>query len=217
MARLETLTMTIDDAGGPHRALREDEMDIDPLVELRLWIDQALAAGIAEPTAAALATATRDGCPSVRIVLARPVEDEITFYTHYESRKARELDENPRAALAYHWPPLGRQVRLEGSVERATAAASDAYFDARPVPSRLSAWASPQSHAIPDRAFLERRVRELASRYRHARIPRPTFWGGYRLRPHVVEFWQSGPHRLHDRLRYAAATNGGWRIERLAP
>src|SRR5262249_45334202 len=129
----------------------------------------------------------------------------------------RELDENPRAALAYHWQPLGRQVRLEGSVRRATAAASDAYFDARPVQSRLSAWASPQRQPIPARAFLEQRVRELTSRYRSAPIPRPGFWGGYRLRPDVVEFWQSGPHRLHDRLRYASEPSGGWRIERLAP
>ena len=168
--------MPIDDAANARPVLHEDEMDRDPIAQLQLWLDQATEAGLAEPTAAALATATRDGRPSVRMVLARPAAGAIAFYTHYESRKARELAENPCGALTYHWQPLGRQVRLEGAVERAAAAASDAYFDARPVESRLGAWASPQSETIPDRAFLERRIEELAARYRNARVPRPSFW-----------------------------------------
>jgi pyridoxamine 5'-phosphate oxidase len=141
----------------------------------------------------------------------------VVFHTHYGSRKARELEANPRAALACYWRELNRQVRIEGPVEKLPAAESDAYFRTRPVGSRLSAWASPQSEVIPDRAFLERRVEELTARYRRGPIPRPPFWGGYHLEAERIEFWQAGPHRLHDRLLYTRTATGTWRIDRLAP
>src|SRR5262249_52734683 len=161
-------------------------------------------AGIPEPGAMALATATPDGRPSVRMVLLRSHgEHGFVFYTHYRSRKARELAANPVAALALHWYELGRQVRIEGAVSRIRSAESAAYFRERPVESRLGAWASPQSEVIEDRGVLDTRFRELVERYRHQAIPRPPHWGGFRLVPDSFEFWQARLHRLHDRLRYS--------------
>ncbi len=152
------------------------------------------------------------------MVILRAIDpDGVVFHTHYESRKARELETNPWAALVCYWHELDRQVRIEGPVERLSAAESDAYFRTRPVQSRLSAWASPQSQVIPDRAFLERRVQELVARFRHGSVPRPPFWGGYRLRVGRIEFWQARPHRLHDRLLYSRGADQAWRIERLVP
>ena len=198
--------------------LSEHRVHPDPIVQFREWFDRAAAAGVHEPGAMMLATATPDGRPSARVVLLRNFgPDGFAFFTNYESRKARELEANPQAALAFHWPDLGRQVRVEGRVERLTASESDAYFQSRPMSSRLSAWASPQSQAVPGREFLEQRVRELEARYRHEPIPRPPFWGGYRLIPETLEFWQGRAHRLHDRLRYSRREGGAWQIERLAP
>ena len=204
---------------GPARAgLSEGGLQADPLAQFRQWLDEAAAAGLDEPGAAALATATPEGRPSVRMVILRAIgPGGVVFHTHYESRKARELEANPWAALVCYWPVLDRQVRIEGPVERLSAAESDAYFRTRPVQSRLGAWASPQSEVIPDRAFLERRVREVAARYRHGSIPRPPFWGGYHLEAERIELWQAAPHRLHDRLLYTRGAEGAWRIERLAP
>ena len=166
-----------------------------------------------------LATATPEGRPSARTVLLRGVDARgFVFFSNYRSRKGHELASNPRAALVLHWPEAGRQVRIEGRVERVSPEESDAYFDARPVGSRLSTIASPQSEVVPGREDLERRVREIASRHRHEdHIPRPEHWGGYRVIPEVVEFWQSGPHRLHDRLRYRRQAGGNWTLDRLAP
>jgi pyridoxamine 5'-phosphate oxidase len=189
----------------------------DPLAQLQEWYAAARAAGVAEPEAAALATATPEGRPSVRIVLLRGVGPEgVAFYTNYESRKGRELAANPRAALAIHWPAQQRQVRLEGPVERVPAEQSDAYFESRPRGSRIGAWASRQGTVLPDRHSLEARFDELEGEWRGREIPRPPYWGGYLLRPEAIEFWEGRPSRLHDRVHYLRA-DGAWRAERLSP
>ena len=188
----------------------------DPWVWFAAWFEQAAASG-ADAEAMTLATADRHGRPSARMVLLRGCDGHgLTFYTNYRSRKARDLAENPHAALLFHWLTPHRQVRIEGAVTRIAAAESDAYFATRPIGSRLSALASPQSDVVADRDVLERAVRELTERYRHGPVPRPAHWGGFRLAPSRFEFWQSGAHRLHDRVRYRKM-GSGWRAERLAP
>jgi pyridoxamine 5'-phosphate oxidase len=199
-------------------ALAEGDVDPDPVVQFRRWLDDASAANLVEPSAMTLATAGADGVPSARMLLLRGVDQRgFVFYTNYESRKAAELAANPRAALVFWWGELQRQVRVEGRVQRTSHEESAAYFRTRPPGSRLGAWASPQSRVIPSRAVLDERVAELAARHPGGDIPLPPFWGGYRLVPEVVELWQGRPNRLHDRLRYTRAPGGGWRIERLAP
>jgi pyridoxamine 5'-phosphate oxidase len=189
----------------------------DPFEQLRDWYAAARDAGVPEPEAAALATATPDGRPSVRIVLLRGFDaDGVAFYTNYESRKGRELDGNPQAAIAVHWPLQQRQVRIEGPVERLPPEASDAYYAGRPRGSRIGAWASRQGRVLPDRETLEARVAELEARWPGEEIPRPPYWGGYRLRPRAIEFWEGRPSRLHDRIHYVRE-DGGWRVERLSP
>jgi pyridoxamine 5'-phosphate oxidase len=188
----------------------------DPMALVREWFDAAHAAGVQEPEAAALATAAPDGRPSVRIVLIRGIDDRgISWYTNRESRKGRELAANPRAAVAFHWAALQRQVRLEGPVEHLADSESDAYFAGRPHMSRIGAWASHQGTVIPDMAHLDARVAEYADRYPYE-VPRPGYWGGYLLRPDAIEFWQGRPNRLHDRIHHVRAGEG-WRVERLAP
>ena len=200
------------------RPFTEEEADPDPVNQFRSWFGEAIAAGVPEPTAMTLATASLEGRPSARIVLLKGLDERgFVFYTNYDSRKGADLAENPWAALVFFWVELHRQVRAEGAVELVSAAESDAYFRTRPRGSQLGAWASAQSHILADRAALEQRVRELAERFGDAEIPRPPFWGGYRLRPTVVEFWQGRPDRLHDRLRYRCAGSGGWILERLSP
>jgi pyridoxamine 5'-phosphate oxidase len=197
--------------------LVEADVDPDPMVQFGRWFDDAEAADLVEPSAMTLATATAEGVPSARMVLLRGVDQRgFVFYTNYESRKAAELAANPRAALVFWWGELQRQIRVEGPVERTSQQESAAYFRTRPLGSRLSAWASPQSRVIPGRAVLDQRVAELAAGHPDGNIPLPPFWGGYRLVPEVVELWQGRPNRLHDRLRYTR-TPGGWRLERLAP
>jgi pyridoxamine 5'-phosphate oxidase len=199
------------------RALAEADVDPDPVVQFGRWFEQAERSGLLEPHAMTLATATPDGRPSARMVLLRGFDERgFCFYTNYESRKGAELAANPRAALVFWWDKLERQVRIEGHIERTSRAESEAYFASRPPGSQLSAAASPQSRVIDDRAALERRVAELATTVPDGRLPLPEFWGGYRLVPEVVEFWQGRSNRLHDRLRYRRAGDG-WRIERLAP
>jgi pyridoxamine 5'-phosphate oxidase len=166
----------------------------------------------------ALATATADGIPSARMVLLKSYDDSgLTFFTNYGSRKAAELDENPRAALLFHWPELGRQVRIEGAVERVGREESVAYARSRSRASQLSALASPQSRSVPDRAWLERRVAQLAQEHENGEVPVREDWGGYRLAPAAWEFWQHRPDRLHDRFRFEPAAGGGWTTERLGP
>jgi pyridoxamine 5'-phosphate oxidase len=198
--------------------LSEADVDADPLRQFAKWFEQALAANLPEPNAMTLATATPDGQPSARVVLLKAFDASgFTFFTNYESRKGHELTANPRAALLFFWPQLQRQIRIEGTVERLSAAESDAYFQSRPLGSRLSAWASMQSEVIANRAVLEERMRELAQRFADGQVPRPPYWGGYRVRPLSIEFWQGRPDRLHDRLRYQRLQPAGWRLERLSP
>ena len=191
-------------------------LDLDPLAQFHTWFADARAA-LEQPDAVALATATPDGRPSVRMVLLKRADEEgFGFHTNLESRKGVELAANPRAALLFHWQPLGRQVRIEGAVEAAPAHESEEYFRTRPLPSRLAAWASPQSRPLADRAELERRYAEATARFEGDDVPLPPHWGGFRLVPDAYEFWQHGEHRLHDRLRYER-TEAGWLRERLAP
>ena len=195
-----------------------EELGRDPLVPLAGWLAEARAAELFEPEAAALATSTRDGKPSVRMVLVRGVEDgDLRFYTNRESRKGSELSENPRAALVFHWgPPLRRQARAEGIVAALTAEESAAYFETRARESRLGAWASPQSRPLADRTELDALLAAAVERFGDASVPLPPFWGGYRLVPQAVELWQNRPNRLHDRARYERSRDG-WTRVRLAP
>ena len=198
------------------RPLHRADLDPDPVRQLLAWQAEARAAGIQLSEAAALATATADGAPSVRMVLVKDVDDGgLTFFTGYDSRKGRELAENPRAALLLYWHDLGRQARVEGPVERLSAEESDAYFRSRPVGSRLSAAVSAQSEVIESREQLEQAAVSLG-RFVGDDVPRPERWGGYRLRPGLWEFWQHRVDRLHDRFRYRP-DDAGWIVERLAP
>ena len=198
------------------RPLRRADLDPDPLVQFRRWFDDAESA-VRMPEAGALATATADGVPSARMVLLKGFdEDGVVFHTHATSRKGRELDANPRAALLLYWDPLGRQVRVEGPVERMPDAATDAYFAGRPRGAQIGAHASRQSEPIPDRAALEERVAELEAELAGRDVPRPDTWVGYRVLPEMWEFWQHRDSRLHDRFRYRRDGNR-WVIDRLAP
>jgi pyridoxamine 5'-phosphate oxidase len=189
----------------------------NPLRLVKEWFEEAAASGIIEAERMALATATPDGRPSVRIVLLKGIDDEgIQFFTNYGSRKGRELDANPRAAVTFYWQPLQRAARLEGPVEKLTAAESDAYFASRPRGAQVGAWASAQGSTLRDRAELEARVRAVEERYPDE-VPRPDYWGGYRLRPDAVELWQGRPDRLHDREHFLLREDGSWRSERLSP
>jgi pyridoxamine 5'-phosphate oxidase len=200
------------------QSLREADVDADPVRQFADWFAQEVHAGVRAPEAAALATASADGSPSVRMVLVKKYgEPGFVFFTNYESRKGIELAENPRAALLFHWHRLGRQVRLEGTVQRISPEESAEYVRGRPRLSQLSALASPQSRAIPDREWLEHRVAEVAGRHAEAYLPLPDVWGGFRLAPEAFEFWQHRDDRLHDRLRYRRGDDDGWQLERLAP
>jgi pyridoxamine 5'-phosphate oxidase len=207
--------MTTCESHGP--VLTEADLAADPIQQFRAWFEAALSGGIPEPSATSLATATRDGRPSVRLVLLRGYDERgFVFFTNYESRKGRELEANPQAALVFFWQGLERQVRIEGRVEHVSARESDEYFQTRPPGARLGAWASRQSEVIPDRQALEIQCRELERQFPDGKIPRPAHWGGYRVIPETIEFWQGRPNRLHDRLRYTRQSNG-WLIERLSP
>jgi pyridoxamine 5'-phosphate oxidase len=201
-------------------ALSETDIDADPIRQFEHWFEQALEAQLPEPNAMTLATVGPDGRPSARIVLIKGVDARgFTFFTNYESRKGRELAHQPYACLLFHWIELERQVRIEGRVTQVDPAESDAYFHTRPPASRIGAWASEQSRVIESRAVIERREAEFIAQFGDT-PPRPPQWGGYRLAPDRIEYWQGRPSRLHDRIRYVRDDDHpgrSWRIERLAP
>ena len=198
-------------------AMDERDLDPEPLRQFQLWFGEAQAGRIEAPESMALATSTPDGTPSVRMVLLKRADEHgFDFHTNYESRKGAELAANPAAAILFHWQPLGRQVRVEGRVERVPTEESEAYFRTRPHGSRLAAWASPQSRPLADREQLERLYAEAAARFPGANVPLPPHWGGLRLLPEAYEFWQHAENRLHDRIRYER-DGDAWKRERLAP
>lgn len=198
--------------------LDEKNVDANPIDLFRRWFDDAVVSGSRLPDAMTLATATKDGKPSARMVLLKQIDERgFVFYTNYASQKARELDANPRAALVLYWVQLDRQVRVEGEVERISSSESDEYFETRPRESQIGALASPQSEVIESREVLEKRYAELDDFYRHRSVQRPTHWGGYRLKPERIEFWQNRSGRLHDRILYERQPDGNWTINRLAP
>ncbi len=198
--------------------LHENEVHQNPSLQFETWFHQALEAKVNEPNACVLSTATADGKPSGRVVLFREFyENRFGLFTNYNSRKGRELAENPQASLTFFWPELERQIRIEGLVKKNTKEASDKYFYSRPRTSRIGAWSSPQSTVLKNREELENLVTEFDKRYPHEDVPRPEFWGGYLLKAEYYEFWQGRPSRLHDRLCYTLQNTGGWKLERLAP
>jgi pyridoxamine 5'-phosphate oxidase len=197
--------------------LLEGHVDADPFKQFRLWMEQAIHAGIHEPNAMTLATCTPDGKPSARVVLLKGFDERgFTFFSNYESRKGKELAANPRASLVLFWAELERQVRIEGRVERVSDLESDEYHASRPRGSQLGAWTSWQSEVIAGREVLERRLAEFVDRFGEGHVPRPPHWGGYRLIPEAIEFWQGRPNRLHDRLCYRRVESA-WALERLSP
>lgn len=202
-----------------YRAAELSEADIDknPIAQFAKWFKDALEAKLYEPNVMTLATADLTGKPSSRILLLKGFDEEgFVFFTNYNSKKGKDLQENPQAAMQFFWPELERQVRIEGMVTKATAEASTAYFHSRPKGSQIGASASPQSTVIPNREILEDRVKELTASYQETEVPRPEHWGGYVLKPSHIEFWQGRPSRLHDRITYTSV-NGVWTINRLAP
>ena len=197
--------------------LDESDLSPNPIEQFRRWFEEALNAGLHEPNAMTLATATPDGKPSARVVLLKGYDERgFVFYTNFEGRKGRELDENPRCALLFYWGELERQVRIEGRASRVPDGEADAYFASRPRGSQLGAWASAQSREVEGREVLEDRLRKLEAEYEGREVPRPPFWGGYRVEPDVFEFWQGRENRLHDRLAYGRE-GGMWRVSRLQP
>jgi pyridoxamine 5'-phosphate oxidase len=197
--------------------LIKKDADPNPIKQFASWYDEVLAAGISDADAMTLATATKDARPSARVVLLKSFDDSgFVFYTNYLSRKGQELDENSQACLLFYWSRFWRQVRIEGTVEKVSAAESEEYFQSRPLGSKLGAWASNQSEVVDSRDTLEAHFAELQKRFGED-VPRPTHWGGYRVKPNAIEFWQGRDNRLHDRLRYRLREDGTWVIERLGP
>ena len=200
------------------QGLSERDLASDPFAQFQLWFGQAVAAGVPQPNAMSLATVGLDGRPAARMVLLKGLDEQgFVFYSNYESRKGAELAAKPWAALLFYWVELHRQVRIEGQVARVSAEESDAYFASRPLGSQIGASASPQSQVIAGRDALDARVRELEAAYADQAPPRPAYWGGYRVIPTSIEFWQGRLNRLHDRLRYRRDQENGWLVERLAP
>jgi pyridoxamine 5'-phosphate oxidase len=197
--------------------LSEEDVQKNPIDQFNIWFDQARHAELPEPNAMTVASVDADGKPSARIVLIKEVNNQgFVFFTNYESRKGQALTHNPQAALLFFWPELERQIRIEGVVEKLSEEASDAYFHSRPLDSRIGAWASPQSQVIPGRSVLVAKAAEYALKFA-LNPPRPPHWGGFRVKPQALEFWQGRPSRLHDRIRYTQQAYGMWKIERLAP
>ena len=200
------------------RGLRRTDLDPDPFKQFGRWLDEALEADLTDANCMTLATAAPGGGPSARMVLLKGFDERgFVFFTNYESAKGRQLAANPRAALVFYWAELERQICIEGTASKVPRAESEAYFKSRPRGSQLGAWASAQSEVVASREVLEQELGRLTEKYRGAEIPLPPNWGGYRVRPETIEFWQGRPNRLHDRLRYLRQPGGGWMIERLAP
>ena len=199
------------------RHLRRADLDPDPMVQFGRWLKEAVDAGIKDANAMALGTVNAVGQPSARIVLLKGVDSGgFLFFTNYGSRKAGDLEHNPRAGLTFFWAELERQVVIEGITRKASREEADKYFHSRPVGNQLGAWASQQSQIVPSRDFLEAKLTEVTAQYAGQEVPLPDFWGGYWLAPEAIEFWQGGPGRVHDRLRYAR-DGAGWRVDRLSP
>lgn len=200
------------------KTLNEGEVADSPFLQFADWWQQAIESEIDEVNAMTLATASLEAVPSARIVLLKGYDENgFVFYTNYESAKGRELAENPKASLLFFWKELERQIRITGIVEKVSAAESDEYFLSRPTGSQIGAWASPQSHVIENRSWLEKQVKMLEEKFSTEAVTRPAHWGGYRVKPVIIEFWQGRSSRLHDRLQYSLQENGSWKIERLAP
>jgi pyridoxamine 5'-phosphate oxidase len=200
------------------QGLSETDADRNPFKQFQVWFDQALAAQLPEPNAMTVATVTKSGKPRARVVLLKNFDERgFVFYTNYHSHKGQELADNPQAAIAFWWAELERQVRIEGRVLKVSDRESDEYFHSRPFNSRLGAWASEQSQVIESREVLEQRLQDLKTKYENQDIPRPPHWGGFRVIPTAIEFWQGRPSRLHDRLLYSLLDDGSWQIERLSP
>ncbi len=200
------------------RTLSEKEAAADALRQFSIWWDEAVHAGIEEVNAMTLATASGEGIPAARIVLLKGFDERgFVFFSNYNSFKAQQLEENPRACLVFFWKELERQVRITGLVEKTSPEESDDYFNSRPQGSRIGAWTSPQSRVISSRQWLEENEQKMQQEFKGKNIPRPDYWGGYRVRPISIEFWQGRPNRLHDRIQYTLKDDGNWLIERLAP
>jgi pyridoxamine 5'-phosphate oxidase len=200
------------------KGLRRSDLNPDPIKQFASWFTAAIEAGIRDVNAMSLATASRDGRPSVRIVLLKTFDqDGFVFFTNYESEKGKQLEANPYAALAFYWIELDRQIRVSGMVKKTSREESQSYFHSRPVGSQLSAWASRQSEVLDGRRMLDARMAEVSERFVDKPVPLPPHWGGYRLKPERMEFWQGRGNRLHDRFRYTRQASGNWLIERLAP
>jgi pyridoxamine 5'-phosphate oxidase len=198
--------------------LSESSINVNPIKQFDIWFNEAVAAEIPEPNAMTLATATPDGRPSARIVLLKGFDmNGFAFYTNYLSRKGKELTKNPNAAIVFFWGELERQVRIEGTIEKLSKEQSEKYFQSRPKLSQIGALASPQSQEIPNREQLEAKMSQLEAEYGDNEIPKPSFWGGYILKPRLIEFWQGRPSRLHDRIAYKKIDNKNWKKVRLAP
>ncbi len=217
---MKTDKATLENLRKDYRAEKLSETDVkkNPIEQFDHWFDEALKSGIYEPNAMTLATASTDGKPAARIVLLKGFnQDGFVFYTNYLSRKGKELAKNPVVALVFFWPELERQVRIEGTIEKVSKETSEKYFQSRPKESQIGALASPQSQVIADRSLLEKNWKELEKTYADQEIPKPSFWGGYLVKPQVIEFWQGRSSRLHDRIVYRKADKNNWKIVRLAP
>ncbi|MEZ6063253.1 MAG: pyridoxamine 5'-phosphate oxidase [Planctomycetaceae bacterium] len=198
--------------------LKRQDLDASPFRQFEAWFQAANDAGLHEPNAMSLATATSQAAPSLRTVLLKYWDEQgFVFFTNYGSRKAREINENPQVAVLFYWPPLQRQIRIEGAVQKVSSAESLRYFATRPRGSQLGAWCSAQSTAISSRSILEAKLAEIRQKFQEGKIPLPSFWGGYRIVPRRFEFWQAGDDRLHDRFVYEPAEDATWSIQRLAP
>jgi pyridoxamine 5'-phosphate oxidase len=198
--------------------LRKSDLDPDPIRQFGFWFETALAANLPEPNAMIVATATPQGIPSARVVLLKAYDAEgFVFFTNYESQKGHELAVNPHLALVFFWPTLERQIRVTGTASTVSRQESEHYFHSRPVGSQVGAWASKQSQVLANRAELDNRFRELTIQYQSQPVPLPPSWGGYRVRPSVIEFWQARLNRLHDRFRYTRSGDGTWKMDRLSP